>query len=774
MSYEPFFISSFEDDTGLNTYFEPFLAPEKAFVTLEDAYCWRGRVKRRQAFSLLGRLSRTLAAQPLIHGISSPGAGVVNINLFTELAPIDASETNAQIIPGTAANPIVLTLFAPINQTLTDNTGNGVFTIAPAGVITAATINYNTGQISLTFSGVAGLSVATISCFYCPGFPVMGLRKQELEGTNDEGLIAFDRRYAYRYDTGTRRFIELPSVAPTVWHGSDSQFFWSTNYYTIGANRIFWATNCNMSGVVRDPIRYYDTATWTTFAPLITATDTLYNAELIIAYKNRLLFFNTWEGTTVGGIAAATNHPQTVRWSQNGTPFAVDAFRTDIVGRGGYLDAPTSEKIIGIEFVKDTLLVKFESSSWKLVYTNNEVLPFVFQKINTELGAESKFSLVPFDRHVLSVGDLGITGDDSVNVERIDLQIPGTIFSFNNSQNAVARVHGIRQYTKELVYWCYPTAAGDSAFPNRVLVYNYRNNSYAIFKDSFTCFGYFQRSTDLTWADMSFLTWEEWTSAWDSGDPQSLFPDVVAGTQHGYVEILDQKIINDPSLFIRAINFGVDPVQFTVPSHNLEDGDIIKITGIGGGVDSPTALNNNFYKVSVVSTNVITLEIYVGLFLDLFTAGVVDPTSVYYGNGSISKVNGYKIATKRFCPYYEEGAQCRIGYIDFLLKKTQRGALTNMVFIDEEDSTSMTNTVANPALLGTSVVNTCPDNIALIPFQANQKKIWHRQYIQAIAQNFQLVMTLTPEQNADSLIVGEDFELHALAFYLSSNARLTQ
>ena len=83
-------------------------------------------------------------------------------------------------------------------------------------------------------------------------------------------------------------------------------------------------------------------------------------------------------------------------------------------------------------------------------------MPFIPQKINTELGAESKLSLVPFDDGVYSVGNYGITTDNSISVERIDLQIPQLLFNFSNSNNGVDKVCGIRDFYKEVVLWTYP------------------------------------------------------------------------------------------------------------------------------------------------------------------------------------------------------------------------------------------------------------------------------------------------------------------------------
>lgn len=768
MSYRPNYIASFEQDSGLNTYYEPFLIPEKAFPKLEDCYCFRGKVRKRPGLTLIGRLRRVFSA----FAITNIDSTTTTINLFTELSL--TGEPNAQIKPQT----IIITIAAPISQTLTDVNGDGSLTIAPAGLITAANIDYNTGDLTLTFSGAAGASAATLDVAYFPGLPVMGLRTQELFPINEENTIAFDTKYAYQFDSVTNAFEELPATTPTTWNGTDYDFFWTTNFqYDTGTNKpLFWATNSNM-GATPDHIRYYNTSDWTDFEPKISDDGVtkiyLEQAQAILPYKGRLLFFNTWEGTD---ITNAKQYPQRVRWSWIGNVLNVDAFRSDMIGKGGFKDASTNEAIVSVEFIKDTLLVKFERSSWKLVSTGNDSDPFIFQKINTELGAESKFSLIPFDRGVFCIGNYGITTDDSVNVERIDIQIPNLVFDFSNDTEGVQRVYGIRDFTNELVYWAFPTADTDTTFPNKVLVYNYRNSTYAIFNDSFTCYGYFQLSENLPWSKLPYLHWSDWLSIWSSGILQSQYPLIAVGNQHGYVSYIDDTVTNDFSLYIKSIDFSTTTPEFTIPNHNLRTNDVIIIDNIvGGGTIDPSTLNGNTYLVSVKDANTITVQGYSnGTFQDIFDLLWCDPGSLYFGAGQIMRINGLNITTKVFAPFYEAGAQCRLGYIDYLTDRTDQGQVIANVYVNEDPSTSMTDSALNTCLLGSSVVYTKAENPILLPQQLAQKKIWHRQFIQTVAQNFQVTISMSPEQLAQTIISNEDYILHAMAFYLSPNARLTQ
>ena len=57
----------------------------------------------------------------------------------------------------------------------------------------------------------------------------------------------------------------------------------------------------------------------------------------------------------------------------------------DLPGFGNAIDAATQEAIVSAEFLKDRLIVYFERSTWELVYTGNQIYPFTWQKINTEL-----------------------------------------------------------------------------------------------------------------------------------------------------------------------------------------------------------------------------------------------------------------------------------------------------------------------------------------------------------------------------------------------------
>jgi hypothetical protein len=389
--------------------------------------------------------------------------------------------------------------------------GNGTLeTDPPAGI--SGTINYLTGDVKITGAGT-GLNTL-INFNYTPGLPVMGIRIREEQNAVNDMTVFWDKVYAYYYNNGFQEF-----SPGTTWTGTDSQFFWTTNYW-IGVNnqKIFWATNNN------DPIRF--TAGpglgWFNFAPQINAAEgTLTNCLCLIPFRGRLVAFNVTQSGSQGGI-----YSNRIRWAAIGTPFTQaygsvvtlfneNAWRDDIRGQGGFLDIPTSQDIISVGFVRDNLVVYCERSTWQLRYTGRTIAPFQIEKVNSELGATGTFSTIQFDTSLFAVGDRGIIECDSYKADRIDIKIPDLVFSFQNNLDAdYQRIHGIRDFINRLAYWTYPTADNNGTYPNKRLVYNYENDSWAIFDDSLTALGTFQEpDPGRSWLDTP-IPWIEANFSW--------------------------------------------------------------------------------------------------------------------------------------------------------------------------------------------------------------------------------------------------------------------
>ena len=384
----------------------------------------------------------------------------------------------------------------------------------------------------------------------------------------------------------------------------------------------------------QDGIRYYTGSTWVNYNPPLNTTTALTGALLIFPYRGYLMFLNTSESSNG---TSEINYPQRMRWTQLGTPYysppapanqTVDpkAVRDDIFGRGNFSDAPTGEQIVGAAFIRDILVVYFENSTWRIRFTSISSPAFVWERVNVEFGTNSTFSVIPFDKGLMSIGGRGFIISDGNDTVRVDEAIPIDYTKVSNLSNGPYRISGIRSFDKRLCYWSYPQANSrlnnDSSpvykFPNRVFVYNYALQTWSYYNDSFTCFGTFIPTGNITWGDM--------TDLWSSYD--KLLPsystdlNILAGNQEGFVLIMEQGTQNSTALYISGISTGPDAI-FTVNNHNLVEGNWIKLSGIPepGYIEVPSygilqqdtateiSLNGRNFRVSeVIDSNNLKLE----------------------------------------------------------------------------------------------------------------------------------------------------------------------
>lgn len=451
------------------------------------------------------------------------------------------------------------------------------------------------------------------------------------------------------------------------------------------------------------------------------------------------VYFLPNTGTTL------TRYGNRCRFTQNGSPLQSNTL-LEAAGKGGFLDAPTKEEIVSAEFLKDRLIVFFERSTWELVYTGNQTLPFKWQQINTELGAESTFSIVPFDKIVLGIGDVGIHACNGANVTRIDSKIPDFVFNIHNDNDGTKRVAGIRDYDAEVVYWTLPSDDNDDSFPTQVLVYNYATKSWAINDDSITTFGYFQNNDDITWQD-SLQTWEESDFPWNSGALQKKHRSIIGGNQQGWVFFINGSDINTSTrnagvLQITAIDVG--NAILTVVNHNIKLSEYIAIENCQGATPADTIA-----KVTKVDGNDITVD-------TIFTGA-------YTGAGTVARVSNPSILTKQYNFFVKEGRDVEVTTTDFYVEKTSSGEVS----IDYFASSMSPNTGMGNNGLGTVVLETRPYDPQFAPLEQNQSELWHRVYLDAEGSNFQIRMYLSDTQIRDASIAWSNIVIHAIMFHAS-------
>ncbi len=858
---------------GLKKDREPFNIDNDSFPTLQNAYQWRGRVKRKRGTSLLNRLQRiigttdaitgnlvvTILPVPLITGLSSFKVGAT---IFTD--------------PGTTADPATQTL-------LTSGTGT-------------ATLNRTTGVLTIT-----GAPLNT-SVIYYPGLPVMGLEDLNLPTQAYPATIGFDTKYAYRFSNNQPytpvdiSFYRNPvanallpgytaktTQTPFYWNGENYQQFWSTNYQgafwetngvpvpflsggnvgmqfkvittvtvltpttatlTIAAhglvvgdfvfvNEVLTTTGINFqTGYVttvtdvnnvivtfpfatlatngtggiaqyltntaipgKDPLRWFDGNGWVNFSPPLSQFDYSINdtpadqyylvgARVIFPFKDRLLFF--------GAVIQASSGPpiylsDTCCFSFNGTAFYTASFTGDPLafntifhqilvpvnqtadpraywedqtGFGGFRAAGVDQALTSVSPNEDSLICGFRTNfQMRFVYTGNDLQPFDFFIVNSELGTSSTFSVVNLDEGVMTKSDRGYIITAQTNCRRFDLDVPDEVFQASNLNNGAERVTSQRDFLSEWVYFSYPSIDIDNVFPNETLFYNYRDDSWAKFIETYTTYGLFRPIDGYSWENIGtkFSSWEVWNEPWNSGYSSPLRPKVIAGNQQGYVVFREQGSTGESnSLYIQNIISST----VTCTNHCLNTGDFIQINGALSAFGP--VVNGNIYSIRVVNANTFVLN------PNLVTS------ETYVGGGNVKRFYIPVIYSRQFPVSWEMGRKTRIGMQQYMFTKTDNNQVTLLIFLSQmENAASNVGPIVprvnslNDGLIYSSVLFTCPEstNLGLTPANTNlqqanfidsdgdtnntQRQIWHRVNTSLIGDTVQFGFTLSEAQMRD-------------------------
>ena len=731
MAYDRFLIAPFK--TGLQQDLKRFLLPEDAFSQMNNAFVFRGRIKKRFGSFWTGNPAVPNNSRLRIQVGTTDGSG----NLSTTLANTFTYAIGQQFTVGTATYTIKASSGA-----LLATVGSGTFDIT-------------TRVINLVATGAnAGLAV-----YAYPSQPVMGLSIYENGPINNQPAVAFDMQNPYTYTGSAWKWLNGSGTTPKF-TGTNLDYFWTTNWRGAAAqDNILFVTN-NV-----DPIWYWNGSDWTIFEPFINSNlNSIVNALIILPFQGHLIMLNTTEETSLSPYETAT-YVNRCRFSAYQDPFSIGAWT--IYGQpivavgtynpigGGFVDAATKEAIIGAEFIKDRLIVYFEASTWELAYTANQVLPFRWQKINTELGAVGTFSTVPFDKAVLGIGKTGVHACSGANVERIDQKIPDEVFQFKVKNNAYKRIWGIRVYQPELVVWSFTDADAPSTsnFTDKIMVYNYENQTWSFNDDCITCYGYFEQQSDLLWENATF-PWEEASFAWDSNVEPAQLRQVIFGNQQGFVCILEPDVPrNAGNMQVTNMTNVGNIWTFTVINHNLAQDDYILLENAVGITIDPAS--DGIFKVwsSPDSTPASTANTF-----------IVDTpylSGTYAGAGTLARVSQIDIISKQWNPYLEKGYGVYLAKIVFAVETTVAGNI--MVYYNPDDSNKKFVDDSGPggtnALIGTSTLDTFP----YPGFDTDgSERLWHPVYFQGQGNCVQIRIMLDDAQMLSAASALEEFEVEAI------------
>jgi len=512
----------------------------------------------------------------------------------------------------------------------------------------------------------------------------------------------------------------------------------------------------------------------------------LVGARMIVPFKDRLLFLGPV-------IQSSSGNPiylqDTVIYSQNGTPYYTASFTNspsavvdnpisptiifhpillpdnqiataaamfeDQTGFGGFVSAGLEERLNTCSSSRDTLIMGFDNTQTRFIATGNDIVPFEFYLINTELGSSSTFSTINMDRGVITRGNRGFVMTSQTSTERIDTVIPDEVFQFNLAENGVERVCAQRDYVNEWIYFTYPGDQTVYKFPNQTLFYNYRDDTWAINYEAYTTYGQFKRQSGFIWSTVgnTYPTWADWNDPWSAGTSNLLQPEVIAGNQQGFVIFRDDGTDEGNSLYIQNIVGNT----ITSPDHTLNDDDFIVITGVLGTAGSQ--INGKIFQVTSATVD---------------TFSILPPvvTGTYLGGGLIQRFYQPQIQTKQFPMAWDMGRKTRIGVQQYLLSTTDIGQISLLIFLSENGDDPYNDGLIvpdansqNDSLIYSAVLYTCPEsvNLGLTPANINlqtptaiqQSQIWHRINTSLIGDTIQLGFTISDDQMRTYTDVGD-------------------
>jgi hypothetical protein len=424
--------------------------------------------------------------------------------------------------------------------------------------------------------------------------------------------------------------------------------------------------------------------------------------------------------------------------NQTATP---SSYFADNTGFGGFVSPGVDQPITTIGVNEDALIVSLSTLSTRLVYTGSDFIPFNFYIINAELGSASTFSTIVMDEGVLTRGTRGFIMTNQVSSKRFDLDILDRVFQVSLLNNGNESFCAQRDFINEWVYFTYLSSASSTSvykYPNQTLQYNYRDQSWGIFNETYTTYGQFRAQTGDSWQNINF-TWNEWNQPWDDGVTNPLQPLVIGGNQQGFILFKDEGTSEDTCLFIQNISGST----ITSPDHGLNNGDYIIINGCVGTIGSQ--VNGKIFSVNATAENTFVLSPPIA-------------SGTYTGAGLITRLYVPEIQSKQFPLSWGLGRKTRIGVQQYLLSTTAAGQVQLLIYLSQNDDTAFNdnNTVPINDTIYSTVLYTCPEgtnlgltpaNINLqMPFASVQNQTWHRINTSLIGGTVQFEITLSDAQ----------------------------
>ncbi len=736
MTYSPYLIANFA--TGLDNVLQPWLSPDDSQFELFDGYIYRGVWQKRQGYSQYATGERGGSAyceSRMVHRISNVAMiGVIDgVNATFDQNLISPLRRGSVTVTG--SNPV---------QSFTDD-GLGGFVGAAGGIdYTSGEIIFITlpiapavaSTVTVTYDYHQGLPVMGVMNFitqtnirqlivadttYVNRYNNVTNRLDDISPStlltgNNSNFFSWTN---YPDTNGLQRLLFVNNKDPIQQYSGSTVTVYPvytssvqqtnvasgvTGNATVGPYIINTPPNTgilpgtlsvidvvggqtltdNQFGILQGPgtgtVNYLTGAISATFTAAVgggNAINLTYKqlntpiitCRHIFQFKDRSILLSIIENdSSVRGL----------RIRISGTGAQGDIFTTDAIG-AGFIDIPDNTFIQAADFNRDDLLIFTEKSTWVLKYTGNDVVPFTIDKIDDSRGSQAPYGTITYLNKTSASSVRGLIFCDGYTVERADLKIPE--YSFNQiSQSRFFQCFAGAVDEDRDHYLIHPSPG--SLISDRILVTNYEEENYAVYRIPLSCMGNYINTVTTEWDDLLvYDTWDEmadvfgnWYSfAYSEGGYFG-----VGGGHNGQITRLNAVELEDYPVKIRSSTVINDTLlQVLTDFQDWKVGDYITLDGM-------TGMEKGKHQQGQIR-DIVTDHYKFNLTIP--TAGF----SSYINFGTASKSIIFESTTKKFNPFANQNQKVKCGWIYFYVSTTDTDLTKN------QDIFSITN--ANPCIV---------------------------------------------------------------------------
>ena len=518
------------------------------------------------------------------------------------------------------------------------------------------------------------------------GSRVMGIFENVLPDSTSQ-LLVFSKDFLYEYDSGANTFNQVPfnarilglDAAFTLGIVDSEAYISGTTYLTkSGAQRfVFTSKGIDTApltgGLKASGVYFYDGTSVGDFFCTADNADSqepassigdMVRATTVTWFGERLNFFVPQ--TTVATYNQGVLYSAIRDASGNG-----DKFNS---AGAGLLEADTYELMKSALVLGDIMIMNFQRSSWTLKKTRDAFNPYLTQRVPSVLGTDAGFSAVNWNYEIKSLGKPGMVTTDGRQSDRFDNRLPRFTQDDVEQKNFELTYGGFDRENEQFLFaYRSNTSTLASVTQDEVLVYNYKEKTFAMNTQRFSCFGQTDQGMDLVWNDIdetqnpAWARMDETEDIWNKIGIDFSTQKTLAGDNLGFVYQIN-KDYDDYFVNISAITIAASAVV-TVDESAFQIGDRL----IFANVEGMTEING---LIGIVTAAALT-SVTVNIDSSFFTA--------YTTGGTVSKTIDFEAKLEPFNPYRSEGMKCYVSHVEFLLN-TNAGSCYVDIYEDEEEA----------------------------------------------------------------------------------------